>query len=297
MDWKQITIEDKAVFDRFLKRKGIELSDYSFTNFFIWHLGRCTFFAVVDDFLCVQIKPTGMGPIAMMPVGDGDVRNVIETLMLDFEQRKVPFRMRAISGEMKDVIEAGLPKRFSFAAERDRFDYVYDVQELIKLEGSKFKPKRNHLNMFKELYDGRYRYGPLTSEWLRAVVEAENAWCQKRNCQAQENLESEKKGIIEAVNHFDRLGFDGGVLTIDDQVVAFTFGEAITNDMVVIHIEKADPDVRGAYQMINQQFLEQRWPKMKFVNREEDLGIDGLRKAKESYNPSRMIEKYSMEPL
>jgi hypothetical protein len=295
MDWKHITIEDKPIFDQFFRQQSVELSDYTFTNLFIWHFSRCTYFSIVNNFLCIQLKPTGQSPISLMPIGQGDIAGVIESLTDDFKTREIPFRMRAISNKVKIAIETALPNRFTFTPERDRFDYVYDIQELIKLEGSKFKAKRNHLNMFKELY--KYSYHPLTPDLLDSVVAAEIDWCEKRNCESQENLENEKRGIIEAAGHFDRLGFEGGVLKVDDKVVAFTFGESITEDMVVIHIEKADPDIRGAYQMINQQFLEHRWPQMKFVNREEDLGIEGLRKAKESYNPCKMIEKYVMEPL
>ncbi len=297
MDWKHITIEDKPIFDRFFKQAKIELSDYTFTNLFIWHFSRCTYYAVLDDFLCIQIKATGQSPVVLMPIGQGDIAGVIEELEDDFKSRDIPFSMRAISNEIRTTLEAVLPKRFVFTAERDRFDYVYDVQELVKLEGTKFKAKRNHLNKFREFYGDRFRYHPLTHDLLGEVVSAEIAWCEKRNCDSQENLENEKRGIIEAINHFDHLDFEGGVLKVDDKVVAFTFGEAITEDMAVIHIEKADPDVRGAYQMINQQFLEHRWAQMKFVNREEDLGIEGLRKAKESYNPCRMLEKYLLEPL
>jgi hypothetical protein len=295
MNWKQISIDDKPTFDRFLGGKEIELSDYTFTNLFIWHVSRCTFFTVADDFLCVQEKGPGQPPFLLMPVGSGDVKSVMEKLLAVFynRDRNFPFRMRAVSAAMKDQIEACLPGRFTITPEPDRFDYVYDVGELIGLEGSKYKTKRNHLNMFKETY--RFSYHPLTPDLLQDVADAEIEWCKKRDCESEENLESEKKGILEATGHFDRLDFDGGLLKVDGKTVAFTFGEALTKDTVVIHIEKADPDIRGAYQMIHQQFLEHRWPNMKYVNREEDLGIEGLRKAKKSYNPCRMIEKYVIE--
>jgi len=291
MDWKSISIDDKDIFDSFFALRQPEASDYTFTNFFIWHFSRCIHYAIYNDFLCVQITYPNQQPLALMPIGTGDVAEVFEKLAEDFSKRQIPFKMRAITKDVVTRVENALPDRFHFSPEPDRFDYVYSVDELIRLEGNKFKAKRNHLNIFKQTYD--YRYYPLLPDLLDDVVRSEIEWCKKRDCEGQENLENEKKGILEAVNHYDRLCFQGGILKIDGKTVAFTFGEPLTTDTLVVHIEKADPDIRGAYQMINQQFLENEFSHMTYVNREEDLGIEGLRKAKQSYNPVKMIEKFT----
>lgn len=293
MDWKAISIDDKELFDRYLAANQPEASDYTFTNLFIWHFSRAIHFAVVDDFLCVRVTYPGKEPLAMMPVGAGDPAGVFDALVEDFRGRGLVFRMRGITRDMVERIERARPGRFAFAPEPDRFDYVYSVEELIRLEGNRFKSKRNHINIFKQTYD--YRYYPLLPDLLKDVAESEIEWCKKRDCESREDLENEKKGILEAVTHYDTLCFHGGVLKVDGRTVAFTFGEPLTKDTVVIHIEKADPDVRGAYQMINQQFLENEFPGMAYVNREEDLGIEGLRKAKQSYNPVKMVEKFTAE--
>ncbi len=295
MEWTQITISDKELFDRFFAIRRPEASDYTFTNFFIWHFGREISYAMLDDFLCIRITSPGKDPLALMPIGRGNSTGVMEKLFLDFRDRNLPFQMRAVTQDFVREIEQTVPGRFSFSPEPDRFDYVYLVSELVALEGNKFKTKRNHINTFRETYD--YTYLPLTLDLLEHVELAEVEWCKKRDCESQESLETEKKGILEATRHFQQLQFQGGVLKVKDKVVAFTFGEALTKDTVVIHIEKADPDIRGAYQMINQQFLEHQWPHMTFVNREEDLGIEGLRKAKASYNPVKMIEKFTCRKI
>ncbi len=293
MDWKEISIGDKDLFDRFFALRRPEASDYTFTNFFIWHYSRQIHYAVADDFLHIQVTYPGKQPLAMMPIGVGDVAGAFERLVEDFSRRDIPFRMRAITQDTVQEVEAARPGRFVFAPERDRFDYVYSVEELIRLEGSKYKPKRNHVNIFQQTYD--YRYYPLLPDLLDDVVGSEIEWCKKRNCESQEDLENEKKGILEAARNYDILCFQGGVLKVNGKTVAFTFGEPLTSDTVVIHVEKADPDIRGAYQMINQQFLENECPQMTYVNREEDLGIEGLRKAKMSYNPVKMIEKFTCD--
>jgi uncharacterized protein len=293
MDWKEITIGDKDFIDRFLARNQPEASDYTFTNLFIWHFSRQIHLAVAEDFLCIRVTYPNREPLAMMPIGTGDPAGVFERLAEDFHQRGLRFRMRAVTKETAAAVERALPGRFAFAPEPDRFDYVYSVDELVRLEGARFKPKRNHINVFKETYN--YRYYPLLPDLLPDVARSEIEWCKKRDCESQEDLENEKKGILEAASHYDILCFQGGVLKVDGRTVAFTFGEPLTKDTVVIHIEKADPDIRGAYQMINQQFLENEFPHMTWVNREEDLGIEGLRKAKLSYNPARMVEKFQCE--
>jgi hypothetical protein len=268
-----------------------EASDYTFTNFFIWHFGREISYIELEGFLCLQVIVPNRDPVALMPIGQGNLVGVFDTLVRDFESRNIPFRMRAVTTDMVHQIEQEMPGRFICEPEPDRFDYVYRVSELISLEGNKFKQKRNHLNMFRKQY--QFTYLPLTEDLLGEVELAEIEWCEKHDCDSQENLDAEKTGILEATRHFHQLRFQGGVLKVEGKVVAFTFGEALTKDTVVIHIEKADPDVRGAYQMINQQFLEHQWPHMTWVNREEDLGIEGLRKAKAAYNPAKMIEKFT----
>ncbi|MFA5864229.1 MAG: phosphatidylglycerol lysyltransferase domain-containing protein [Phycisphaerae bacterium] len=290
MDWKEISIDDKELFDRYFWMKQYAVSDFTFTNLFIWHFSRLIHFAVVNDFLCVRVTYSEQPPVWFMPLGNGDLGAVLDGLEEDCKEREAPFRMRALSKGMVEEIEQARPGKFSFMVERDRFDYVYLVSDLIKLDGAKYKGKRNHINIFQQMY--HYEYLPLSADVLREVTEAEIEWCKKRDCESHEGLENEKKGILQAVEYFDRLKFQGGVLKINGKAGAFTFGESLTKDTVVIHIEKADPDIRGAYQMITQQFLEHEWPGMTFVNREEDLGIDGLRKAKQSYHPVKLIEKY-----
>lgn len=293
MEWTEIAIDDKARFERFGAMKHYEVSDLSFTNCFIWHFSRTIETAVAGDFLCIRVTYPGRAPLALMPRGQGDLKGVLEKLIDDFAFNRAAFRMRALSKVMADEIEAAMPGRFQFTPERDRFDYVYRVSDLIELAGKAYRSKRNHLNRCRMMYD--FSYEPLTGELVDAVAGAQIRWCQKHGGAGDDVLRHEHTGIMEALKHFDRLAFRGGALVLSGNVVAFTFDEALTDDMVVIHIEKADPDVHGAYQAINQQFLAHEWSDMAYVNREEDLGIEGLRQAKQSYRPVKMIEKYRCE--
>jgi hypothetical protein len=181
-----------------------------------------------------------------------------------------------------------------FIAELDRAqsDYLYLTEDLIKLEGRKYHRKRNHIKQFKEKYF--YEYIPLTPEWISECLRLETEWCDLRHCEAVPGLLNESIAIQEAFTHFDDLGMKGGAILINGKVEAFALGEPLSQDTVVIHIEKANSAYEGLYSLINQAFLENQWSGYTYVNREQDLGEEGLRKAKESYFPHHMINKYTI---
>ena len=287
---KDITIEDKALFDKYLSLRKHELSDLNFTNLFIWREAYQVKYAMVDDFLCIFGKYKNNPQFALLPLGEGDIRPIIEKVMAYFKQQGYKFAMTAISEEMKNEIEQVMPGRLSFKADRNLFDYVYLASDLIELKGKKFHAKRNHINKFKA--QNKYQYYALTTEYVDQCVAAALKWCEKRNCKESEGLEMEKLAILETLNNFEKLKYKGGFIKADDRVVAFTLGEKINNDMAVIHIEKGGPDIQGSYAIINQQFCEHEWKGVTYINREEDMGILGLRKAKESYRPVKMVKKY-----
>jgi hypothetical protein len=174
--------------------------------------------------------------------------------------------------------------------DRDQSDYIYLVKDLTKLEGRKYHRKRNHIKQFKEKYS--YQYLSLTPEWISESLRLETDWCDLRHCELVLGLANESVAIKEALTHFDQLNMKGGAILIDGKLEAFTLGEPLNPETVVIHIEKANPVFEGLYPLINQVFLENEWSAHLYVNREQDLGEEGLRKAKESYFPHHMIHKY-----
>jgi hypothetical protein len=183
---------------------------------------------------------------------------------------------------------AGMVAQF----DRDHSDYIYLTEDLIKLQGRKYHRKRNHIKQFKERYS--YQYLALTPEWVSECLRLETEWCDLRHCEAIPGLANESIAIKEALGNFGQLRIKGGVILIDGRVEAFTLGEPLNRETAVIHIEKANPAFEGLYPLINQAFLEHEWPEYLYVNREQDLGEEGLRKAKESYFPHQMINKYTI---
>ena len=173
---------------------------------------------------------------------------------------------------------------------RDHFDYVYRSTDLIELAGGKYHTQRNHVNSFNRSH--RYRYEPLRPEHLPACLDLCARWCQFKRCEEDMSLMGEWEAIKVALSNFQALQLQGGVILIDDRVQAFSCGELLNQDTAVIHLEKADPELRSLYAVINQQFTREVWAGVPFINREQDLGEPGLRKAKLSYHPHRLVEKF-----
>ena len=184
---------------------------------------------------------------------------------------------------------AGHPE-FVVEPTRDHFDYVYRTHDLINLAGGNYHAQRNHINSLAR--SGGCRYEPLEEKHLSACLYLCARWCQVKRCECDLSLLGEWEAITAALANYQALGLQGGVILINDRVEAFTCGELLNKETAVIHLEKADPEVRGLYAAINQEFCRQAWAGVEFVNREQDLGEPGLRTAKMSYHPHHLAEKF-----
>ena len=196
------------------------------------------------------------------------------------------------------MLQKDYPGKFKYIEERDYFDYVYDAEALRTLKGRKNQKKRNHLNYFLKEYEGRFEYKKLGKKEFEDCIELLRAWASNKAEQGDvdDGIDDEFIGIKKIFDNYDVLEEEVKVagVYIDNKLEAFTIGEYINDDMALIHIEKANPEIRGLYQYINQQFLVHEFENVEFVNREEDLGIEGLRKAKLSYHPCKFVEKYTV---
>ncbi|MGP1449543.1 MAG: DUF2156 domain-containing protein [Wolinella sp.] len=290
--WKPLDIEDREIFERYFIYADSPISDFSFTNLYLWHFSRSISYAIINDCLCIKTQYHGENPFLFFPLGNGDKKAALGHVMECFESRAIPFSMRSLSKEAKDELENMMPGKFEIIHNRDRSDYVYLVEELIELKGRKFHKKKNHLNRFFELHPD-FTYESLGHENVSELLEAWKLWFGRTVDEANDGLKNEYIGIVETLKHFNEMSYKGGILRVDGKIIAFTLGEQLNSDTVVIHIEKADTEYHGAYQAINQQFLAHEWSALKYVNREEDLGIEGLRRAKLSYQPCHLVDKYN----
>jgi hypothetical protein len=262
---------------------------------YMWRKGYAIEWAVVDDFLCIKAGLPGSNSFALCPFGPDDSRlgGVIDTLADYFRQSRQPFILRSVSAEMVAALQKIKPGYFCFRADRDNFDYVYSTEELINLDGRKYHSKQNHIHYFQKTF--AYQYAPITADLLDPCMVSAREWYAAHNGAGDDSLQLEYQAIIDALTNFEYLDLQGGAIILDNKVAAFTFGEKLNADTAVIHVEKGQ-NIRGLYQVINQEFCRHAWSDLPYVNREEDMGIEGLRRAKQSYHPVKMVKKYNAIP-
>ncbi|WP_104732322.1 DUF2156 domain-containing protein [Helicobacter salomonis] len=285
MEFKPLSLELKGLLDAHLQADNFSVADVNFTNLYLWKNARDIRLALVCGCVVIRTQYPKQTPFYFYPIGAGNKRAVIQAL-LELEPK---LELRALEEQHKQELEVYFPNVFAFEARRDRFDYIYHTAELVALQGKKYHKKKNHLNAFLKQYP-HFTYEPIGAHNRDQIASALTEWRTLR--QEDQALDDEHRGILDTLAVFEELQLQGGVIRIRERVVAMSFGERINTDMAVIHIEKADPRVRGAYQMINQQLLAHAFKDCPLVNREEDLGIEGLRQAKMGYHPAFLLQKF-----
>jgi hypothetical protein len=286
--FKDLTLEDKPLCDQLFTHFPPQISEFTFTNLFIWRHAYQIKISRLKNFLCL-LSDREKSPFFFPPIGEGDVIKCYQGLLQYLGGKTTHpkiVRIPESAVQQMDWKTSGMKAEL----DRNQCDYVYLTQDLIELKGRKYHRKRNHIKQFQEKYS--YQYIPLTPEWILQCLQLETGWCDLRHCEASPGLLNESVAIKEAFTHFEELGVKGGAILIKGKVEAFTLGDPLNPETVVIHIEKANPAYEGLYPTINQAFLEYQWSGYIYVNREQDLGEEGLRKAKESYFPHHLVNKY-----
>ena len=244
----------------------------------------------MEDTLVFKSEDDGLA--FAFPAGEPEnVKKALEVLMEYSKERGYPFCMYNVTPDFFALLEEWYPGRFQIEYNEDDADYVYESEKLATLSGKKLHSKRNHVNKFKTEYKGRWSYEPITKDNLEECFQMGLKWRNDNGCEEDEEKNAEICVTLNSLRLFEELELVGGILRVDGEIVAFTIGEPICSDTFVVHIEKAYADISGAYNMINQQFVEHECMNYKYVNREEDTGSEGLRKAKRSYRPVFMVEK------
>ena len=294
IEFKALAKEDKPILDAFFRARYYENSHFNFTNLYTWRNPYHIMWAVADGVLYFRAEWQGE-LFALQPFGPEEkMEAAVSHLLAWFAEIGKPFAISGIERSFAQVLESYTGAEFQVESDRKNSDYVYRSEDLIQLAGRKFHSKKNHLNSFRKNY-AEAEYLPITDEIVTQCKLNINGWYKLRAQEQPDDpfMAAEREAIIEVLNNFQDFGLKGGALLVDKRVVAFTFGEQLNSDTAVIHVEKADPEVRGAYPAINQAFVAHAWADMTYINREEDMGLEGLRKAKESYRPVKMIEKFT----
>ena len=287
-DFKPIALEDQAEYRRLIDACPEPTSDYAFANLWGWaeHYGL----EISFGHGLAWLRQTRPETVYWAPMGDWNATDWTEVALL---AEPVPF-IRVPEPLARNWGEA-FADRIEVRENRDHFDYIYSVPDLTGLKGNKFHKKKNLLNQFKKKYD--FEFHPMDLECVEDVLEMQALWYEWHELDAA-TLKAENRAISRVIKNFDRIpGLSGGSIKVDGCMIAYTVAEALTRDMLVIHFEKGDTRFKGVYQAINQMFLEAMGDRFELVNREQDMGEEGLRKAKESYNPVSYLKKYDVKFL
>ncbi|MFW5488972.1 MAG: DUF2156 domain-containing protein [Desulfovibrio sp.] len=285
LDFTPVTLDRQTEYRTLFDNCRQKASDYSYINLWGWRDEYGLEWAWTED--RVWLRQTKPETVYWAPIGRCCKGKWNRDMFPDDATRfiRVPEALAQIWTD-----ELGL----ELTEDRGHFDYIYSVPELVELSGNKFHKKKNLLNQFKKKYD--YEFKPMTPDCVEQALDMQDSWCRWRDCESSETLLAENEAIYRVLTHWDRLdGLIGGAIWVDGRIVAYSLADALEGDTLVIHFEKGETKYKGIYQAINQMFLENQGGTYLSVNREQDLGDEGLRKAKLSYNPTGFLKKYALD--
>lgn len=288
-------MEDRETIRKYLMHNDNLCCEFSFGNNILWDREGKMEYALVEDTLIYRL-PLENEVIYCTPDFHGKVSTILQFIDLDSKNIGKPYAITCLTETMKDeMIAMGDPAlSYEFTMDRDHCDYIYSVEKLATLSGGKYHKKKNHLNQFLKSYSN-YSYEEISGDNIEECREMKNEWMRRHKERGifSDSLAYESGIIDAALDHYEEFGFEGGLIRVDGDVKAFTIGERLSFNTFVTHFEKALDDVVGIYAAINQQFAEHTLlGQYEYVNREDDMGLEGLRQAKLSYNPQMIYEKY-----
>jgi len=299
----EISIENRETLERYLNGYDYEASGLTFTaQYMLRNVNKFTW-DIVGDYLCIsrivhEEDENGPKPPFMYPPlttsGEYDndaLRETIYRCKERFEKKGYPLSFRMVPGKLTEVIKAACPE-IDFIDDRQNYDYIYRRQDLVDMKGRAYHSKKNHINYFKKTYE--YEYVPLTSGMADEAMAFVDDFYARRDVPEEERvtLMVEAEAMEDVFQNLESAGYEGGAIRIDGKIQARAVGGRLGDDTVVEHIEKANVAYRGLYQTILNEFCRNSAGDVEYINREDDMGIENLRKAKLSYNPVKLLEKY-----
>lgn len=291
MEFKDIELTDREWIEPLIRASGYQGCDYTFGNLYIWKDLYRQQAAEAGGMLCARSRRPGTGEyMYLFPAGDGSLNEAVDFMMQDAKKLGAPFLLRGFAAAEADRLAESFPGRFVIESVRAEWDYLYRVEDLTLLAGKRYHGKRNHIARFED--SGDWHFEPLGEDNIEVCRKMCRTWYAEHAAAGNMGALADRGVVDNALTYFDRLGFTGGVLFQCGQAVGFTVGEPLNADTYVVHIEKAFAEVNGAYPAINREYVRSMMQDYTYVNREEDDGIAGLRKAKESYHPI-MLEKFT----
>ena len=291
-----IGFEHKERCDAAVFAENSPSADFCFGNLFIWQNAFCTRSGFIGQRMISRHCLGGKSAYAF-PVGSGDLKEAVLAEEMLAKANNESFVITYVTEDQKAQLEEAFPGKFLFRETPEISDYIYDIEKLCTYSGKVLHGKKNHCNRFESEHD--WHFEPLTSQLIPYCAEMYNGWEKAHSDNFNAMMGFEEDVIDKSFIFFDRLGFDGGVLFADGEIMGFTIGEKCSNDTYDDHIEKSRADVNGAYPMVCREFsrmIRSKYPEIRYINREDDMGLESLRKSKESYKPEFMVKKYVAVP-
>ena len=293
IEFRRPTLADRQWMDEKYRGANCRICEGSFVNMYLWgrdygEIGQ------VGDFLVQFIKLNGVKYYAY-PAGTGDLRELMKALADDAKAYDHPLRILTVTSCRKGDLETVCPGKFSFESNRNAYDYLYKIERLTELKGKKLQAKRNHINRFIDA-NPDWTTEELSSENLDEVKMMTEKWYAQYDGDTSDehDFRVESEVLKVALEEFEVLGFTGVLLRSEGEIVAFSMGNPITPDTFDVNFEKAYGHIQGAYALINREMarhVQGKYPEIVYLNREDDMGLPGLRRAKESYYPDILLEK------
>ncbi len=288
LDFRSVNYSDIPVIRKYFDEFNEFSCEFSAINMLIWQEYFGFSFCIEDGVLysrnCINGRTSFGIPFTR------DMPKAIDKLKEYTKENSLPLVLFGAQGERLDILSSQMSGVFKLTPVRDSFEYIYSREDLAGLSGKKYHSKRNHISSFKKKYN--WSYEDLTKDNAADVLKLLTHWYNSYTEKAAETMEIEEKGIIKILTGPEIDGVRGGVLRVDRNIIAFTLGCEISDSVFDVNFEKALIEYDGAYAMINQQFVLNQLSSYKYINREEDMGIEGLRKAKLSYKPQILLEKF-----
>ncbi|MGI6029254.1 MAG: DUF2156 domain-containing protein [Candidatus Heteroscillospira sp.] len=294
LQFKPIALEDRDWILSLVKNENSRSADTSFGAMYLWSAGETRYVSRVGDRVILMLRGNS-GPIFLCPFGSGSLVPAVREMQEYCDELNKPLILVGVTENYVPLLEKLFPGEFAISRERKSDDYVYSAEKLSTLSGKALHAKRNHINSFEGAYKD-WRFEPIRREHIPLCIELMDKWREADPEHIERDVYDERDTLLRCLRDYWALGMYGGVLWAGGEPVAFTMGERLGGDTFVVHFEKAMAEVRGAYPMVNREFVRyimREFPEIRYINREDDMGLENMRKAKESYKPAMMVEKYT----
>ena len=288
LEMRHLRLSDKALIEKYIPDCCKQMCDFTFGNLYCWSAAEHTEIAEKDDFLFLRSTFNGVTSYAF-PWGEGDMNKALSLVVSDSQKRGADLSFFCVAQEQIPYLESFFGSRLIIKEQRDYFDYVYSSESLSALSGRRLHSKKNHVNSFNRKH--KYSFEELKHGNIGECLEFSHKWFMEN--ESTQRLEAERQVIDCAFKNYNELSFKGALLRVNGQVQAYCLGEPMADgESFCTHFEKASADFQGAYAVVNMLFADMLKNEYKYINREDDAGVEGLRKAKSSYQPLHLVKKY-----